>query len=76
MNQFLNALILSYEAQKAIAVAELSVLMQSPVGIADHSNIVNQMKLKVKQIAEADECLATIRGLTSTSQTTTPTSGN
>ena len=68
---------MSYEAQKAIAIAELSVLMQSPVGIADHSNIVSQMKQKVKQIAEADECLATIRGLASTSQTTTTsTPGN
>lgn len=73
MNQFLNALILSYEAQKATAIAELSVLMQSPVGIGDHTNIVSDMKQKVKEIAEADDCLAIIRGLTSTSQTTPPT---
>lgn len=72
MNQFLNALLLQYEAEKATALAELSVLMQSPVGIAEHTNIVSEMKTKVKQIAEADDCLTVVKSIIANkSQSTT-----
>lgn len=73
MNQFLNALLLQYEAEKATAVAELSVLMQSSVGIGDHTNIVSEMKTKVKQIAEADDCLTVVRSIISNQSQTTST---
>jgi len=73
MNQFLNALLLQYEAEKATALAELSVLMQSPVGIAEHTNIVSEMKTKVKQIAEADDCLTVVKSIIANKSQSTST---
>ena len=57
MDNFTKALILKYESQKATAIAELSILLQSPVGIGEHTNIIDEMDSKINAIAEAEDCL-------------------
>lgn len=54
MELIFKAMISQYQSQKDTAIAELSVLCQSPVGIAAHSNIVQECKAKIKAIAEAE----------------------
>ena len=67
MENFIKALILKYESQKATAIAELSVLLQSPVAIGEHSNIINDMDIKIHAIAEAEDCLQIVKQLNSPS---------
>lgn len=68
MDHFIKALLLKYESQKATAIAELSVLLQSPVGIGEHSSIIDEMDIKIHTIAEAEDCLEIVKQL-SQSQT-------
>ena len=63
MDHFTKALLLKYESQKAIAIAELSVLLQSPVGIGEHTNIIDEMDRKIHKIAEAEDCLQIVKQL-------------
>jgi hypothetical protein len=65
MDHFIKALLLKYESQKATAIAELSVLLQSPVGIGDHTNIIDEMDVKIHKIAEAEDCIEIVKQLNS-----------
>ena len=65
MDHFTKALILKYESQKATAIAELSVLLQSPIGIGEHTNIIDEMDSKIHKIAQAEECLKIAQQLNS-----------
>ena len=65
MDHFVKALLLKYESQKATAIAELSVLLQSPVGIGDHTNIIDEMDAKIHKIAEAEDCTEIVKQLNS-----------
>ena len=53
----LEALRTKYIADKNIALAELSVILQSPVGISDHTNIVTEADNKISIIAESEDKL-------------------
>tara|TARA_R100001082_G_scaffold57642_1_gene31827 strand:+ start:114 stop:338 length:225 start_codon:yes stop_codon:yes gene_type:complete len=46
-----------YTARRAKALANLRILIQNPVGISQHSDIVAETDKLVQQIAEADGCL-------------------
>lgn len=61
MNHFIKALLLKYESEKATAIAELSVLIHYPAGIAEHTNIIQEMHNKVKAIAEAEDCISVVK---------------
>lgn len=54
------------EAQKAKGVLSLSLLMENPVGIGDHStgDFYDNAVEALKMIAEADDCLDTLRRYT------------
>ena len=56
----LEALRSFHEANKKIALAELSILLQSPVGIGEHTNIIEECNGKIKVIAESEECIKVI----------------
>lgn len=60
MELILQACKTQYLADKQTALAELSVLLQSPVGIADHTSIVKEVQQKINKIAQAEECLAVV----------------
>lgn len=72
MDHFIKALLLKYESQKATAIAELSVLLQSPVGIGEHTNIIDEMDSKIHAIAEAEDCIAIVKQLNSQPTSTPP----
>lgn len=59
----LNALTSEFRAKRDRAVAQLSVYMKSHVGVAEHSNIVDDCSELVKQIAEAEESLRVVNTL-------------
>ena len=56
-NVIIDALEKKYEAQMAEAEANIKVYMENPVGVADHSNIVQEVKKLLKQIKDAKEML-------------------
>ena len=57
MQLLLEALRTKYIADKNVALAELSVILQSPVGIGDHTNIVADADIKIATIAESEDKL-------------------
>lgn len=63
MDHFTKALALKFESQKAIAIAELSVLLQSPVAVGEHTNIIKEMDIKIHQISDAEGCLKIVKQL-------------
>ena len=56
-NVIIDALEKKYEAQMAEAEANIKVYMENPVGVADHSNIVQEVKKLLNQIKDAKEML-------------------
>lgn len=55
MELIFKAMLSTYQGKKDTAIAELSILCQSPVGIGDHTHIVQECMAKIKAIAEAEE---------------------
>ena len=59
----LNALTSTYKAQRDRAVAQLSVYINSHVGVAEHPNIVDDCAKLVREIADAEECIKVVNSL-------------
>tara|TARA_R100000808_G_C2154691_1_gene165906 strand:+ start:6672 stop:6911 length:240 start_codon:yes stop_codon:yes gene_type:complete len=55
---FYEALVAHYEGEKAEALAVLKLYLTNPVGVADHSNVLQEMKAWNKKLAEAEDGLA------------------
>jgi len=53
----IDALEKKYEAQIAQAEANIKVYMENPVGVGEHSNIVQEVEKLLKQIKDAKEML-------------------
>jgi hypothetical protein len=60
-NHFYRAAIKSYEAQREEAIATLELYFQHSVGIADHSNILEEIKKWTAKLAEAQENLKVLK---------------
>jgi len=60
MNPFTKALVDHYNAQISEAVATLSVYLNSPVGIGEHSDLLLELKKYVDLLDSADSKLATL----------------
>lgn len=56
-NTILAALKSRYEADRLEAVVRLNLYLNTPVGIGDHSNIVEEASSAIKAIATAEENL-------------------
>ena len=56
----LNALILKYQGEIAIAKANIDVYLNHPAGIGEHSDIVQEVDKQISIIAENDEKIRTI----------------
>ena len=61
MQLLLEACRTKYIADKNIALAELSVLLQSPVGIGNHTNIVHEIDQKIDIITQVEGKLAVLQ---------------
>ena len=46
-----------YEAQMALAEANIKVFMENPVGVGEHPNIVQEVEKLLKEIKDAKEML-------------------
>lgn len=65
MNLIIKALHTKYEAQKAAAIAELSLLLNSSVGLPQHSNIIDEADLKIQAISKAEGSIRILQELLS-----------
>lgn len=52
-----TALKAQFEAQKQKALATISIYLTNPVGIGEHSQIIEEMVEQTKLLAEATDCL-------------------
>lgn len=55
-----NALISRFRADRDEALAELSVLINTSVGVGEHPTHVSDAACLLKQLADAEECLASL----------------
>ena len=55
--KILEALVSHYKAQKDEALAILDLYLNKPVGIGDHSNILDELKNWTTKLSEAQENL-------------------
>ena len=60
MNKLLQAALSHYEAQKNEALAVLDIYLNKPAGIADHSNILNEVLQWTQKLTEAEENISTL----------------
>jgi|TARA_Y100000401_G_scaffold99369_1_gene87608 hypothetical protein len=49
-----------YKAQISVAKVKIDVYLKSPVGIGDHSNLVEAVDAQVEIMAEAEDKLAVL----------------
>ena len=59
--RFLEAALDRYKADRAEAVASIHLLVHNPVGIGDHSDILNEIDKWVKSLSESEEKIATLK---------------
>jgi len=60
-NKLLKATLAYYEAQRLEAIASLEVFFENPVGVAEHSNFLEEIKRWTSALAEAEESLTTLK---------------
>lgn len=58
--QIVNATIAKFVAQREEAKAVLLTYVSNAVGVADHSNIIEEVAEWTKKLAEAEECLSVL----------------
>ena len=61
MNQLIQAAIDSYQAQRTEALAHLDILCNDAVGIGEHTDLLTEVKKWTSSLAEAEDCLETIK---------------
>tara|TARA_Y100000593_G_scaffold51529_1_gene96828 strand:+ start:542 stop:760 length:219 start_codon:yes stop_codon:yes gene_type:complete len=59
-NNLYSAAIFHYKAKIAEAKAHLEILFNFSVGIGEHTNLLEEVKKWTKELAEGEECLATL----------------
>ena len=60
-NELYEALKAKMNSQRATALATLSVYFNYPAGIGEHPQMVEEMEKLLKEIAEAEDCLETLK---------------
>ena len=61
MNNFLQAALSHYEAQRDEALAVLEVYLNNSVGIGEHSGLIDEVKTWTEKLTEAEENIETIK---------------
>ena len=59
-NNLCQAALSHYKAKADEAKAHLEILFNFSVGIGEHTNLLDEVKKWTKELAEAEECLATL----------------
>jgi hypothetical protein len=60
-NTLLTATIAYYEAQRAEAIASIEVFLLNPVGVADHSNFLGEIKKWTDVLASSEENIKVLK---------------
>ena len=69
----LSAVVASLNAQRETALAQISLFINNPAGVADHNNFVEEIQDCVIQLTNATNALETIRTTFSFATPVTPT---
>ena len=56
-----NALKSKFEAQKAEALATLDIYLTNAAGIGEHPQIVEEMAKQLERLANAEDCLESLK---------------
>lgn len=60
-NSLLAAALAYYEAQRLEAISSLEIFFENPVGVAEHSNFLDEVKKWTAVLAEAEENISTLK---------------
>ena len=69
----LSAVVAAFQAQRETALAQISLFINNPAGVADHNNFVEEIQSCVTQLTNANNALATITNTFSFGETTVTT---
>ena len=69
----LSAVVAAFQAQRETALAQISLFINNPAGVADHNNFVEEIQACVEQLTNANNALATITNTFSFGENTTST---
>ena len=58
---FIDAAMAHFESKRREALATLELYITSPVGISDHSNILDEIVKWTKVLTESEECIDTLK---------------
>lgn len=71
-NPILEAVNLHFAAKKAEAIARLNIYVRNPVGVGEHSNIVEEAIKAVEDCEHADSCTSMLETITEPNQSQSP----
>ena len=69
----LSAVVAAFQAQRETALAQISLFINNPAGVADHNNFVEEIQDCVTQLTNATNALETIRTTFSFGTSVAPT---
>ena len=72
----LSAVVAAFQAQRETALAQISLFINNPAGVADHNNFVEEIQSCVTQLTEATAALNTIQTTFSFGNTSPVTPAN
>tara|TARA_Y100001963_G_scaffold102022_1_gene140399 strand:- start:7265 stop:7504 length:240 start_codon:yes stop_codon:yes gene_type:complete len=58
-----QALFSKFKSRKDEALANLSILINSSVGVGEHISHVQEAEEQIRKIAEAEECISVLEGM-------------
>lgn len=59
-NRLVQALVAKYQAQILEAQANIDVLLETRVGVAEHPGLIETLDIEVAKLAEAEDKLGTV----------------
>ncbi len=69
----LSAVVAAFQAQRETALAQISLFINNPAGVADHNNFVEEIQTCVTNLTNANNALATITNTFSFGESTPTT---
>ena len=60
-NMLYKAALAHYEAKRLQALSSLEVFFNNPVGVAEHSDFLDEIKKWTSELAEAEECIEALK---------------
>lgn len=62
-NPILEAVKFHFMAKKSEALARINIYVRNPIGVGDHSNIVEEVIKAMEDLDHSDSCLASLDSL-------------